>query len=87
MARSTALVVLPEPTRLVAVVARVARSMVMLFGISASVKAAQVRLPLAAMVVANWLEAQSLGLAARAVAVVALPLRAPLQGRGSHSAI
>ena len=39
--------------------------------------AAQVKLPDAAMVVANWLAEQSVGLEARAVAVVALPLRAP----------
>ena len=61
----------------VAVVANVARSMVILFGMSASVRAAQVKFPLAAMVVANWLVLQSVGLVARAVAVVALPVRAP----------
>ena len=45
--------------------------MVRVSGTSPSVRPAQVRLPLAAMAVANWLAEQSVGLAARAVAVAA----------------
>ncbi len=62
VARSMAVVVLPDPTNKLAV--RVSDT-------SASVIPAQVRLPLAAMALANWFALQSLGLAARAVAVVA----------------
>src|SRR5688572_8256756 len=61
----------------VTVEARVAKSIVMLFGISLSVSEAQVRLPEATMLIANWLAAQSVGFAAKAVAVVALPVNAP----------
>jgi hypothetical protein len=50
---------------------------VIVFGTAASVIAAQVSAPLAAMVVANWFAAQSAGLAASAVAVLALPVSAP----------
>ena len=57
--------------------ASVARSTVMLFGTSASEIEAQVRLPLAAMVVAKALAPQSEGLAARAVAVAAFPVVLP----------
>ena len=53
--------------------ASVARSIVILFGTSASEILAQVRFPFAAIVVANWLAPQSVGLAARAVAVPAFP--------------
>ena len=58
---------------IVVVVAAVAKSIVMLLGTSASVMEAQVRLPLAAIVVAKVLAAQSVGLVAKAVAVAALP--------------
>ncbi len=44
----------------------------------AKVRAAQVRLPLAAIALANWLVEQSVGLAASAVAVLALPVSAPV---------
>ena len=74
VAKSTALVVLPEPTRLVALVELVT---VILSGMSASVKDAQVKFPLAAMVVANWLALQSDGLAANAVAAVARSIVMP----------
>ena len=63
---------------IVVVVAAVAKSIVMLLGTSASVMEAQVRLPLAAIVVAKVLAAQSVGSAARAVAVEALPVKGPL---------
>jgi hypothetical protein len=59
------------PSTTVTVEARVARSTVMVFGTSASLIEAQVRSPLAAMVVAKVLAPQSVGLAARAVAVLA----------------
>ncbi len=62
----------------VTVEARVAKSTVILFGTSASVSEAQVRLPLAAMVVAKVFAPQSVGLAARAVAVSALPVTLPV---------
>jgi hypothetical protein len=62
----------------VTVDASVARSTVILFGMSASVSDTQVRSPLAAIVVAKVLAAQSVGFAARAVAVVALPVNAPV---------
>jgi hypothetical protein len=58
---------------IVVVVAAVARSIVMLFGTSASAIAAQVRLPEAAIAVAKLLAKQSEGSAASAVAVPALP--------------
>ena len=56
-----------------AVVAAVARSTVMVFGMSASTILAQVRVPLAAMVVAKAFAPQSDGFAASAVAVPAFP--------------
>jgi hypothetical protein len=61
----------------VTVDASVARSIVILFGISASVSDAHVRSPLAAIVVAKVFDPQSLGLEASAVAVEELPVRAP----------
>ena len=42
-----------------------------------ALRAAQVKLPLAAIVVANWLAEQSVGSEARLVAVEALPVKAP----------
>lgn len=60
--------------RLVAVAAR---SMVMLFGTSASAIAAQLRFPFAAMTLANWFAAQSAGLEVKALAVKALPEESP----------
>ncbi len=62
VARSIALVVLPEPMKILAV--SVSET-------SASVMLAHVKFPLAAMALANWLALQSLGLAANAVAVAA----------------
>ncbi len=61
----------------VTVDARVARSMVILFGTSASDMEAQVRLPLAPIVVAKVLAPQSVGLAASADAVEAFPVNPP----------
>jgi hypothetical protein len=63
----------------VTVVASVAKSTVMLFGTSASEMEAQVRLPFAAIVVAKVFAPQSVGLAASADAVEALPVRAPMK--------
>jgi hypothetical protein len=75
------LVALPDevtaPVRLALVVTVAAKSIVILFGTSASEIEAQVRFPLAAIVVAKVLAAQSVGLAASAVAVDALPVRPP----------
>ncbi len=50
----------------------------MLFGTSPSVSEAQVKSPLAAIVVAKVFAAQSLGLAESAVAVLALPVSPPI---------
>ena len=62
---------------LVTLEASIARSTVILFGTSASAMEAQVRSPLAAIVVAKAFAPQSVGLAARAVAVAALPVVLP----------
>ena len=62
----------------VTVDASVARSIVILFGISASRIEAHVRFPLEAIVVAKVLAPQSVGLAASTVAVEALPVKAPM---------
>lgn len=59
---------------LVTLDASVARSTVILFGTSASAIDAQVRFPLAAIVVAKALAPQSVGFDAKAVAVLALPV-------------
>ena len=62
-----------SPVVSVALVTAAARLTVILSGTSASAIEAQVRLPFAAMVVANWFAEQSVGFAARAVAVPAFP--------------
>jgi hypothetical protein len=74
---ATKLVASVESTT-VTVEARVAKSIVMELGTSASDMEAQVRFPLAAIVVAKVLAPQSDGLAARAVAVSAFPVSAPI---------
>ena len=61
----------------VTVEARVARSIVMLFGTSASEMEAQVKSPDATIEMANWFAAQSAGFAASAPAVVAVIVPLP----------
>jgi hypothetical protein len=76
---ATNVVVSAAASAKVTVDASVARSIVIELGTSASAIEAQVKFPFAAIVVAKVLAPQSVGLAARAVAVDAFPVNAPMK--------